>query len=391
MSYLNKIRGKESPNTEPPVAPPSTTEGNGVPASVGGNGVANQATTNVASEVVSEPDVEAPPARSLPVQLFGFRFNVPGRLILLLVPFLWSSFGICVKWLYRLDWAVSPTLFNAVRLTLAATAVMPPLFRELGAKRKEPSKNDMKTVLFAGAELGLWTIIVNVLQSYGLKYTSASRGAFLGQLSTVIVPIVAFLTGMEASLGWHICAASILAVCGVGLLTLGDVASPFNLNGDAVMLSTAFVTAVFVLRSKVHADKAESGPLVPIKVISQAVFALAFLGITSGPSLTGAGLASLSSMFAGATPLMIVLNIGIIIWAGLFVSVGSTVLQMRGQALVSASEAIVIFSLTPLCAALQAIPLGERFGLKGIAGASLILISTLLASRSDSKPQRTKK
>ncbi|CDF36250.1 unnamed protein product [Chondrus crispus] len=156
------------------------------------------------------------------------------------------------------------------------------------------------------------------------------------------------------------------------------------------MLSTAFLAAGYVLRSKVHAEKAKNGPLVPFKVIAQAFFALLYLAVSSAGALKGLTAASFTTFFAGATPTMIAVNVGIIVWAGLFISAGSTVLQIAGQALVSASEAVIIFSLTPLCAALLAIPLGERFGLKGIIGAGLILVSTLLASRSPDAPKKVK-
>lgn len=390
MSYYNNARNKDFPVGRRQGDLAGISDVNSMPHNLQGNGVASRSNGAVVHEtsLQPQPGVDTPPARSLPITLFGFRFSVSGRFILMLVPFLWSSYSICLKWLYRLDWAVSPAVFNSLRLVLAAATVLPLLFRELKVRKKSTTNDNMNAVVVAAVELGLWTILVNIIQAYGLQFTSASRGAFLAQLATVIVPIAAFATGMEKSLGWNICLASVMSVFGVGLLTLDDVGSAFSWNGDGVMLSTAVVAASYILRSKIHAEKAQAGPLVPLKVIFQALFALLYLGITSGNAFKGFGLASLSSAFAGATPLLIVLNVGIIIWAGLFVSVASSILQIRGQALVSASEAVVIFSLTPLCASVLAIPLGERFGLPGLAGAALILISTLLASRSDLVPKK---
>lgn len=388
MSYYNNVRSEDFPVRHRQGDSPATSDVKGMPSTLEGNGVASQGNGAVVHDTSSQPVVNRPPARSLPITLFGLRFNVPGRFILMLVPFFWSSYSICLKWLYRLDWALSPPVFNSLRLVLAAAVVLPSLFRELRIQKKPTASENMNAVIVASIELGFWTILVNVIQAYGLRFTSASRGAFLGQLSTVIVPIAAFATGLEKSLGWNVCLASVMAMFGVGLLTFDGVGSPFSWKGDGVMLSTAFVAAAYILRSKIHAEKAQAGPLVPLKVIFQAVFALLYLGITSGNAFNGFGLTSLSSVFAGATPLLIALNVGIILWAGLFVSVASTILQIRGQALVSASEAVVIFSLTPLCASVLAIPLGERFGLPGLAGAALILLSTLLASRSDLKPKK---
>lgn len=242
-------------------------------------------------------------------------------------------------------------------------------------------------ILRAGTELGLYTFFVNILQAYGLRFTAASRGAFLGQLSTIIVPLAAFATRVEPNLGWNVCAASLLALCGVGLLTFDSVANPFSWRGDGVLLLTAFFNAAFVLRSKIHSPKAKQGPLVALKVSSQTFFAMGFLVATSG--VLRSGVPNVGDAFVGATPLLLAINLAIVLWAGLFISVASTTLQLAGQELVPASQAVIIFSSMPLWASFFAIPLGERFGLKGIMGAGLILLSTLLSSWKAAPRKRT--
>lgn len=337
------------------------------------------ASINAGAGVESESEERLLSEGKMPVSFLGLRFAVSGRLMLLLVPFLWASYSICVKWLYRLPWAISGSLFNFLRLAVAALFVLPRLVNEMsqvGASRKE--RIERSHVIMAGTELGFYTLLVNFLQILGLRHTTASRGAFLSQLSTIIVPIAAYATGLEPRLGWNICLAAIMAVIGVGCLTLDNVSSPFTWNGDGLLLGTAVAGTMYILRSKLHAGK--GGPLAEMKVVSQSIMALGLLAV-EGYVFGNGSLPSLGSIFAGATPVLIAVNAGIILWAGLMVSVGSSTLQIKGQALVSASEAVVIFTFTPLWAAALAIPLGERFGLRGMIGAGLILISTLLASR----------
>lgn len=312
--------------------------------------------------------------RAMQISLLGVTIPISGRLMLLVVPLLWGSYSICLKWLYRLPWAISAALFNSLRLSLATLIFLPQLLRELCASK--PAFNRRK-LLLSGAELGFYGFIVNVLQISGLRHTTASRGAFLSQLATVAVPIVAYLIGMEPSLPASRILAAFMALSGVACLTLDGAGAPFLWRGDGMLLGTAAAATMYVLRSKILAG--QDGPLVAAKVVTQSVLALLFLA--GQALLSKARLPSLATVFRGATPMLLGVNAGIVLWAGVMVSVVSGVLQMRGQELVSASEAVLMFSFTPLWVAVLAIPLGERFGVRGMVGAGLIVASSLLASR----------
>lgn len=310
--------------------------------------------------------------------IFGYPIAVSARLILLCVPMLWASYSICVKCLYRLPWGISAPTFNCIRLILGAAAVLPAMLNRIRLGKAGKEAFDLKAVVKAGFELGFYTFMVNVLQMFGLRFISASRGAFLSQLSTIMVPVTAFAIGMEPRLRWNICIAAVMALLGVGCLTFDGVSAAFSLQGDGMLLGAACGGTMYVLRSKMHADK--GGPLVEMKTLAQAVYALCFMILCN--LLSGDGLSLLpANFFAGATPALVFINVLLVVWAGFFVSVLSTYWQIQGQALVSASEAIVFFTFTPLWVTAMAVPLGERFGGRGIFGAGLILASTLLASR----------
>lgn len=321
----------------------------------------------------------------LPVPAGSVRLNVLGqsgvfnaRLVMLAVPLLWGSFLPVARLLYQLPWGLSPALFNALRLAVSFACVCPAVMSELRAHRP-----DRKALLMAGAELGLWCFLANGLQIIGLQYTTASRAAFLSQLQAVLVPVFACLAGMAAGLSWHVWAASSLALAGVGMLTLDNAAAAFTLQGDGLMVLVAIIGAVFVLRTRTIATKLRSTPLVGFKVAFQMVYAFMFMAaqaVFCGPGGAARFPGGLSTIFAGSTPMLVALNVGLVLWAGAFVSALATWLHVRANTVVPAAETAVIFTFTPLWASAFAVYIGERFGTKGIIGGALIAGGALLSS-----------
>lgn len=340
------------------------------------------AVVNTANFDARAVDASQPPFN--PPALPKLSPRAAGRLTLLVVPMLWASYSIVIKILQVLPWAFGPAAFNAIRLLMCFPVLFPVLLRHARDRWRQHRANAtplLDVTALGGLELGFWTCAVNTLQLVGLQFTSASRGAFLTQLCTVIVPFAAVLSGAEAQLGRSVITASLMSVCGVGLLTLDDVASPFLWRGDGLLLISAFVSTMYVLRSKYFSERAEPGPLVAMKVVSQALCALVYWGIINMKRLSTVGLSTaISSAMTGAKLWTLGLNVFLMLFTGLGLSVGSTVMQMRGQKNVSASEAVIIFTSTPLWTSLMAIPLGERFGIRGIIGAFLIFVATLLCS-----------
>lgn len=72
------------------------------------------------------------------------------------------------------------------------------------------------------------------------------------------------------------------------------------------------------------------------------------------------------------------INIELIVFNGEVVRWLSTIVHLKGQKLVSASEAVVIFTTTTLWSAAMEIPIGKRLGLRGFIAAMIILFETLL-------------
>lgn len=176
--------------------------------------------------------------------------------LLNIVPALWGSYGIAAKILYQLDHAVPVDLVNfggyffALLSLLAARQLQP----RQDHSQSAPSSDQMRRIYQAGFELGAYLYCGSWLNLQALARTSASRCAFLVQLTTVIIPIFDYLLGSKLSGAvWVSC---VTALFGAFVLSQGsdpDVAalSPVvfgGLNsGDLLaVLSAAFYRYVWI-------------------------------------------------------------------------------------------------------------------------------------------------
>ena len=106
------------------------------------------------------------------------------ELILLSITLIWGSTFVIVK--TALGYA-SPFLFIATRFFLATLVIR----LILSYKLKDISKETIR----AGIILGIFLFFGFAFQTVGLKFTSASKSAFVTSMSVVLVPILAtFLT-----------------------------------------------------------------------------------------------------------------------------------------------------------------------------------------------------
>lgn len=331
------------------------------------------------------PTASATSKDSASFRVFGRSYPVSGHILLLIVPFLWGSYSVCIKFLSHLPWSLNPIVFNVLRLTTGTLCVLPTLWNFLFRRREKLSS----PVLVAGFELGMWTLLTNLLQISGLKYINASRASFLTQLCTVIVPFLAFATGLESHIPKRIWAACLISVFGVGLLSLDGTSTASSIYGDLFLIASAFCSAIYVLRAKKHSGLGNAPVLTAAKVLGQLIFSLIHLFVIFVRTSRFALLPDMiSSAFVGSTPWLLSLHVLLVLYNGVLLCWAATALQLRGQKMVTASKAVVIFSTTPLWATALAIPLGERFGLHGIIGACLIMFATLMTTASDRSDKR---
>jgi len=173
--------------------------------------------------------------------------NVLGYVALNTCTILWGTQHAVMKGLVASS--TLPSLINAIRFSTAAFVT--PAARTLILCCCHESKPVLKDaarghcgLLIGAAELGFWQTSGFTLQLIGLRWTSASRSAFLLYLNATFVPIIATILG-ERGIGIRTWACVIVAVVGT-LMLVHDGGEP-NV-GDLWSLGAALASAMFIVR-----------------------------------------------------------------------------------------------------------------------------------------------
>jgi drug/metabolite transporter (DMT)-like permease len=282
--------------------------------------------------------------------------SLKAHLLLVMITLIWGATFVVIKNALA---DISPLLFNAVRVSLAAVTLMVVFYREQGSVGR-------RTLLY-GSLLGglLWA--GSELQTMGLQFTMPTKSAFLTGVAVVLVPVfLAIFWRRKVGLWSGVGVA--MAFIGLYLLTVpaggvqgGGLGRSLNLasinHGDLLTLGAAVVYAFHIIFMG-HATRAHRWQ--QIAVVQTAVCA---------------GLMVLSA-YVG--PAQRVVWSGPVIWGILITGFLSLALafsiQAWAQQFTPATHTALIFSLEPVFAWLTSfLFLGERMETRGAIGALLIL------------------
>lgn len=261
------------------------------------------------------------------------------------------------------------------------------------------------SVLFAGIELGIFNFLGTSTQAIGVQLTSATHAGFLLQLTAVIVPALAFLGGEQiSSQVWAAVALGLLGSCLVAYDSLasdslaaagsglGDMlaASPQEAQGLIFLVGSCVFYSFAVVRLGLYAPRFSPVSLTAVKKTTLALASITWFATTTLSHSAAAGLPSLDSQLealgvAGK-------SVGfwaLVAYSALGPGAGATYLQTKGQAIVPATQAQVIYSLTPIWGAVMAqLVLGdEQMGPVAWAGGAAVLLASLQAARAQSQGQ----
>ena len=216
--------------------------------------------------------------------------------------------------------------------------------------------------LRAGLLLGPFLFAGFALQTMGLRYTSASRSAFLTGLSVVLVPLVSgALYGLWPRLPSLLGVA--LSVAGTWWLSGGaDAGQSPTLKGDVLTLGSAVAYAVHISVTSRLAARTRVTAMVAVQLWMTAVLALLWLPFIERRLVWTPGLVS-GVFFMGVVASALGLNV-----------------QSWAQARTTAVRTALIFSTEPVfAAAYAALVTGERLGPREWTGGGLILLGILVA------------
>jgi len=206
-----------------------------------------------------------------------------------------------------------------------------------------------------GAALGLALAGGYVLQTYGLRYTSAAMSGFLTGLQVVFVPLLTWLVlrRRPAPAVW---VATLLATAGLAVISLGKLS--FG-TGELMTIACAGAFALQIIGLGRWATGRNAYGLATVQLLTVAACSL-LAGLPRGPLLP-----------RGAGPW------GAIVLTAVMATAGAFVVQAWAQTRLSTAQATIVLSMEPAFAALAAWVAGEKLGWSVVVGGALLIFAML--------------
>ena len=157
-----------------------------------------------------------------------------GRLALFLTAFIWGTSFVVLK--NTLE-SIGILWVLAIRFSISA------LLLALVANRR---LRQMDRKAFRGSVIiGSFLAVAYIVQTFGLKYTTPGKNAFLTATYCVLVPFLAWLIYKRRP-GVHNVLAALLCITGIGFVSLSGVSSGFN-RGDVLTLCCGLFYALQII------------------------------------------------------------------------------------------------------------------------------------------------
>jgi drug/metabolite transporter (DMT)-like permease len=285
--------------------------------------------------------------------------------LLVLVTLVWGATFVVIKQALA---DISPLLFNAVRMGLAALLMAAIYRRELPRLTRGAVR--------AGVIVGIFLWLGYELQTTGLKLTTPSKSGFLTGVSVVLVPLI-LAVGWKRHINRWTVKGVLAAFLGLYLLTVpatdGWGLSQFSSvnRGDLLTLgcALAFAFHIILLGRATQAHRFQQ-----IAILQLAV-CVALMALTAPLA---------EAVYVTWTPR--------VLWAiaitGILGTAAAFTLQAWAQQFTPPTHTALIFSLEPVFAWLTSyLVLGERLGGRAALGAGLILAGVLLSELKGSPAQ----
>ncbi|MEY8351894.1 DMT family transporter [Lachnospiraceae bacterium 54-53] len=270
---------------------------------------------------------------------------------LIVTTIIWGSAFVVMK---NSVGVISPAYLLALRFTIAAIALMAVFFQRI----RVIGKADLR----CGGLLGVFLFISYFFQTYGLKYTTASKNAFITTLYVILVPFLHWFFNRKKPSRNNVAAAAI-AVLGLALISLeGDLT--VNIGDLMTLLCGFFFAFHIVFIDRYTADHDPVGLTVIQMVVA------AGLSWAVAPFLEGRLDFSVidASMTAG------------LLYLGIFSTMLCFLLQNVGQKHLSPNTSSIILSFESVFGLLFSVLfLGEPVTPKLTAGCGLMFVSVILS------------
>ncbi len=272
---------------------------------------------------------------------------------LAIVAIIWGATFVVVKQALA---DISTIYFLFLRFTLASVCLLllfAPGFRKMQWR-------ETRRGLGGGAVAGIFLWLGYILQTVGLKYTTAGNSGFLTGLYIVLVPLIGALIFRKRP-GVRELAGIAAATAGMIVMTLPSLAANLRMNrGDLLTLACAVAFAFHLLIVGYYSQRERTEAV----AVGQIACAAALSGIALRVERPHA-------VWSHAVIVAIVLT-------AIFATAVAFALQTWGQRYTTATRTALIFALEPVVALVTAVALGgEALTIYAVAGGALILAGIL--------------
>jgi drug/metabolite transporter (DMT)-like permease len=272
---------------------------------------------------------------------------------LLSLTIIWGSTFVLTKFILE---NASPFVYVAIRFFVASLLFAALFFRRLRTISKE--------VISRGLVLGVLLFFGFMLQTIGLKFTTASKSAFVTGLMVVFTPIFQLVIERKAPKIGNIIGVVLVAI-GLYLLT-SPKGSEFNI-GDALTLVCAVLFSIYTVYLGVYGKEHDPAHLTFIQFASTAIFAAIAIPFLETARLNLTFNFLLNLAYLAVMPTVVALYV-----------------MAKYQKYTTPTRSAIIYSMEPPFAAVFAFfIIGEQIRMPGVIGGILIFSGLILSELSE--------
>ncbi|MBE6403770.1 MAG: DMT family transporter [Lentisphaeria bacterium] len=246
-----------------------------------------------------------------------------------------------------------PLFFVFLRYIIGTVMLLPVIF----IMRKKPVKN----LIPGGIACGICLAGGEILQQFGLLYTSAGKAGFLTALYVIMIPLIGIFVKRKSD--WKIWTASLVSLGGTYLLCSDGSLKSFGNPGDWLMLLCALFFAfqfIFIAR---FAPEADALQLAAVQFFTVAV-------ISGIATLIAGENCSMQSVSATVKPLL---------YCGVIAIGFACTVQIAAQKYVHPATTSIVLSTASVFAVIWGWwLLGESYSVQNLIGCAMIFGAVVL-------------
>ena len=249
--------------------------------------------------------------------------------------------------------SIAPLSFVSLRYFLGVLVLLPLIL----FKKKKISKS----LLTGGAVCGVCLAGGEILQQFGLLYTTAGKAGFLTALYVIMIPVIeVFFRRKSSKMIWI---ASVMSVIGAYLLCSSGSIEKIGNTGDVLMIICALFFAFQFIAIARFAPEADAFSLAAVQFLTVALI--------SGAAALIAGEKCDSGSISGAvTP---------ILYCGIIAIGFACTVQVAAQKYVHPATASIILSTASVFAVIWGcLILNEKYSLLNLIGCAILFGATIL-------------